>query len=923
MDKNKRLFLFRKHPVVGDILKGGKGKKLKRGMGILLAAALLFNTLPSGALTAAASEDSGTGLCEHHTEHTEDCGYAKAHECTFVCGECGSGEDAEDNNATASDAADTESLEEIPDEETTEVIKSEDAEADDTSLCSRHKEHTEDCGFVPASEDGEGKPCTYECRICPIEDLIAALPDEVTEDNAKEVRAQLDEILSLYRELNEDEQEQIDMTLCSDLLAALDEANTPMPLSTGNVEIPATGADIRFTADECAGGCQGHTITQSTTVGNAYIIVESGIHDVTFSNLNITPNAHVGVMPGATMNLILEGSNTIQGYDSGIYVPEGATLVINGNGTLNVSASGSAAGIGGAFVDPSDSTGSTLGNLNCGTIVINGGTITATGGSLSAGIGGVCCDGYYIKTPGNGGNVTINGGTVTATGGGDSYEGGAGIGGGIYNGKSGSGGTLTINGGNVTLTAGHSTAYGFGRGSGTNNINAGTLTLADASYLTLTDGTALDPKGTYSINGDPTPDMIVVPENLVYTGNPLDVSGIRIDDSKTGTATYFGQTFKVSASADGWVLQDLGEVVNTGTYTAVFKKGDKTISKTFTVVQSGTEFMGDGVAKAYLNGVETTSFTADDTITVKATPTATGQAPANAAMMIASLDEPTGGQMALFVGDTQVSAPVDADTDGTYTMTASASDVLAAGNVEPNGAAITLTAKFVGNDNMADAAATLAVNITAVAKVESGGDTTYYGTLQAAWRAAGGKTATVTLLDNVTAEERLTTIFGDNTTINGTGKTITVGGNNVFNVGSGSLTINGGTFRTASNSSCIFVGYLATLVVTDGTFEGQKKGLYVDSGGTAKLSGGTFTSSGITIDADGTNVGRLLLNYGVQSEPHYAYFDADDKPIALTNQTTLTGLVTVKVCKHNTSVCEYQHNNGTETHTMTCLACGY
>ena len=54
MDKNKRLFPFRKHPV-GDIF-GGKGKKVKRGMGILLSAALLFNTLPSGWLTAAASQ---------------------------------------------------------------------------------------------------------------------------------------------------------------------------------------------------------------------------------------------------------------------------------------------------------------------------------------------------------------------------------------------------------------------------------------------------------------------------------------------------------------------------------------------------------------------------------------------------------------------------------------------------------------------------------------------------------------------------------------------------------------------------------------------------------------------------------------------------------------------------------------------------
>ena len=105
------------------------------------------------------------------------------------------------------------------------------------------------------------------------------------------------------------------------------------------------------------------------------------------------------------------------------------------------------------------------------------------------------------------------------------------------------------------------------------------------------------------------------------------MSSIRIDDSKTGTAEYFGQTFQVKASAEGWELQDLGEVVNAGEYTAVFKKGDGEISKKFTVAQSGTQFVEDGAVKTYNGDTQTTTFTADDTITVKATPTATGQAP--------------------------------------------------------------------------------------------------------------------------------------------------------------------------------------------------------------------------------------------------------------------------------------------------------
>ena len=76
------------------------------------------------------------------------------------------------------------------------------------------------------------------------------------------------------------------------------------------------------------------------------------------------------------------------------------------------------------------------------------------------------------------------------------------------------------------------------------------------------------------------------------------------------------------------------------------------------MAQSGTQFVGDGTVKTYKDGTECSDFTADDTITVKATPTATGQAPAKAAARLRG--DPTAGQMAVFVGTTQVSLPADA-----------------------------------------------------------------------------------------------------------------------------------------------------------------------------------------------------------------------------------------------------------------------
>ncbi|MBD5545657.1 MAG: hypothetical protein HDR01_15780 [Lachnospiraceae bacterium] len=50
----------------------------------------------------------------------------------------------------------------------------------ETGLCRHHQWHTVECGYW----EEDNVPCGYECRICPMEDLIAALPRTVTEDNA-------------------------------------------------------------------------------------------------------------------------------------------------------------------------------------------------------------------------------------------------------------------------------------------------------------------------------------------------------------------------------------------------------------------------------------------------------------------------------------------------------------------------------------------------------------------------------------------------------------------------------------------------------------------------------------------------------------------------------------------------------------------
>ena len=79
----------------------------------------------------------------------------------------------------------------------------------DETTCSHHTEHTTECGYVPADENGSGSPCTYVCPLCPIEEWIAALPESITTENKDTVQARMEEIAERIGALAEGEREKI------------------------------------------------------------------------------------------------------------------------------------------------------------------------------------------------------------------------------------------------------------------------------------------------------------------------------------------------------------------------------------------------------------------------------------------------------------------------------------------------------------------------------------------------------------------------------------------------------------------------------------------------------------------------------------------------------------------------------------------
>ena len=154
---------------------------------------------------------------------------------------------------------------------------------------------------------------------------------------------------------------------------------------------------------------------------------------------NYIPCPFAGITCEGDATITLEGTNQVKGFCRGwpgICVYEGYTLVIQGDGSLDVSCNQIGAGIGGEERMP------------CGDINIKSGTITAMGKYSGAGIGG--CEA-------NGGTITIEGGTIEAKGG--TYA--AGIGGG----QGGTGGNIFIYGGDITAIGGECGA-GIGGGNG-------------------------------------------------------------------------------------------------------------------------------------------------------------------------------------------------------------------------------------------------------------------------------------------------------------------------------------------------------------------------------------------------------------------------------------------------------------------------
>ena len=582
-------------------------KLISRITALLMAGAVVCSTLPANAWAVEATDTEG--LCEHHPEHTAECGYAPAEPgqpCTFVCEICNSQEGGEpadkpqpdedecvctelctedqvnaDCPVCSAESADLNACKGQPVQEEAECICEvpcmEDQINADCPVCGAEGADLAACKGEPAQEETKcicAVPCTEgainkECPVCGSEnaDLTKCEGKEVGEQ-VKAVQAQIDALPSLedIQAMSPEDQQKAH----EKVQAAYDAYNA----LTDEQKAQITGAEIFESLFAFFNGLT-NTIE---TLNNVKYLDENG-EEQTADNVAVIDNqtaewsggwyvvnSDVEISDRITVtgdvHLILADGNTLTAK-SGIGVDgEGNSLTIygqtGGTGKLIATGGSGQAGIGGA---------------ENGTITIKGGTVTATGGSEAAGIGG--------NSNGTAKKIIINGGNITAKGGSGRWGGGAGIGSGYYSRKDI--GDIIINGGTVTATGGTNSA-GIGNG------YAGSVctfsTGPDGNAFIIASSILLDQtdKNNWSgvifegnagqVYGSPSLKM----EAAIPEGKTLIVpkeNTLTIDNSVTltnnGTIDIYGTIYgKLTNNADGTVINHGtidGSLDNSGTIT--------------------------------------------------------------------------------------------------------------------------------------------------------------------------------------------------------------------------------------------------------------------------------------------------------------------------------------------------------------------
>lgn len=482
----------------------------KRFLSVLLSVLLVLGSIPVTAM-AETTESEENGLCEHHPQHTDECGYIEAQEeipCNMGCADM-------DGDGTV--------------------------------------DHAEGCTYQPAVE---GQPCTYVCEICNPQDsgeeeaagmeeepatpgrainsavtdvqaLIDALPtaEELESMGLDEQAAAYEQVQAAYDAYNALTDEQKEQITGADIFDPLFAFFTePSVMADGIHTCEGVADAVALTA---AGGL--------LDGGNYYLPGDITLtDDLTISgNVTLCLNGHV-----------LRGSGT----GSVITVNEGATFTLCDCGT-NTTTIGENTYNGGVITGGTGNTGSTNSENHGGGVYVSGdATFIMNGGNIAennTGFGG----GVYVN-----GTFTMNQGNIVGNQT-NSLEGGAGV-------YIDDGAKFTMEDGAIAdNTASH---YGGGVGSdyygeATFVMEGGTISGNNACY-----GGGVNLDGTFTMKGGAITKNTAARETLGYgAGVYMGTGTFTMEGGEiTDNTAYYTSTIDFAAAYGGGVFLTGATVFN-------------------------------------------------------------------------------------------------------------------------------------------------------------------------------------------------------------------------------------------------------------------------------------------------------------------------------------------------------------------------
>lgn len=351
----------------------------KRLFAAFVSLCIIMSMLPT-MVFAEGVQDSGivtseSGLCEHHTQHDESCGYTEGTAeipCSHEHNEnCGGLTDPEACNHT----------------------------------------HDKACDFVPATE---GTPCTFVCEVCNAQD--SGNPATPSDAQPEECTC---ETLCTGEEINGD------CPVCSAEGAELDKVCVgaapmlPVTVLAAGEHDSHSNNWMEFTAGTTTlsggsyylSGDVEYSGTESITVsGEVILCLNDHKLDLKGRRISVGSGASFTLCDCSTGGVLTGGSDSARN-GGGVYVAGGGTFTMTGG---SIAGNTAAAG-GGVYVDEGGTFTMAGGSINnnkatsggCGGVMVNLGTFTLSGGSITGNAtndetygsgGGVCLYGtFYLS----------------------------------------------------------------------------------------------------------------------------------------------------------------------------------------------------------------------------------------------------------------------------------------------------------------------------------------------------------------------------------------------------------------------------------------------------------------------------------------------------------------------------------------------